>query len=80
MDKKSVYTILGDVVSRLRQWGSVERGRGRCGGVQVRTWPDPPVATLTKFTYLVNKKFVNIFLPHYKLSLTFLTTFGPTFC
>jgi len=56
---------------------------GKCGererGVQVRTWPDPPVATLTKFTYLVNKKFVNIFLPHYKLSLTFLTTLGRLF-
>jgi hypothetical protein len=39
-DKRSVYTLLCDVVARLKQWEGVGRRRGReggCGRVQVRT-------------------------------------------
>ena len=39
-NKRSVYTLLCDVVARLRQWGSVGRrggGEGGCDRVQVWT-------------------------------------------
>jgi hypothetical protein len=36
-DKRSVDTLLYDVVSRLRQWEDVGRRRGGCGRVQVWT-------------------------------------------
>jgi hypothetical protein len=39
-DKRSVYTLLGDVELRLRQWEGVGRrrgGEGGCGRVQVQT-------------------------------------------
>jgi hypothetical protein len=50
-DKRSVYTLLCDVVARLKWWEGVGRrrgGEGGCGRVQVRTWPNSTHCPLNK--------------------------------
>jgi hypothetical protein len=80
-DKRSVYTLIYNIVSRLRQWYDVGESGGGEGGREAEVVGSklglsqiPPAAPLQNFSYLVNKKFVNFFLPHYKISLSIFTT------
>jgi hypothetical protein len=54
-DKRSIYTLIYNIVSRLRQWDDVERSAGGRGGREVEVVGSklglgqiPPAAKLTK--------------------------------
>ena len=47
----------------MGRWREEERRKGGCGGVQVRTWPDPPVATLRKVLLTLLLQLANVLAP-----------------
>ena len=77
-DKRSVDTLIYNIVSRLRQWGDVERGGGReveMVGSKFGLSQIPPAANLTKLYLPCQQKVKKLFVTSLQ---TFLLTFVTT--